>query len=47
MGKENLEKRLKEIENALEQSLANYNMLLGGKQECLFWLQELEKKKTE
>lgn len=40
MKKENLEKRLKEIETAIAQSLVNLNMLEGGKQECLFWLKQ-------
>jgi hypothetical protein len=43
MTKEALEKRLREIENAIEQTLANYNVMLGGKQEILYWLDQLSK----
>ena len=38
MDKESLQKRLAEIEKAIEQSMANLNMLMGGKQEILYWL---------
>lgn len=44
MDKESLEKRLQEIEKAMEQTLANYNLLQGGKQECIYWLEFLNKK---
>lgn len=50
MNKEAIEKRLSEIEaalkaenNKLNQALANINMLDGGKRECIFWLDKLEK----
>ena len=42
MTKELLEARLKEIEQALQQILANYNALEGAKQECIAWLKKLE-----
>ncbi len=43
MTKEQIELRLKEIEKAIEQSMANLNMLVGGKQECFYWLDILSK----
>lgn len=43
VNKELLEKRLAVIEQALAQQSANYNVLLGGKQEVQYWLAELEK----
>jgi len=49
MNKEALQNRIKKIEESLEsqkkimdQVLSNINMLEGGKQECLFWLKEIE-----
>lgn len=38
MNKTLLEERLKEIEQAMEQNMANFNVLQGGKNEVLFWL---------
>lgn len=43
MNKELLEKRLAEIDRHIDQALANYNVLLGGKQEVQYWLAELAK----
>lgn len=42
MNKEMIEKRLQEINKHIEQSLANLNMLMGGKEECLHWLKQLD-----
>ncbi len=42
MKKEDLEDRLKKVEAEIEQTLANFNMLMGGKQEILFWLKQIE-----
>jgi hypothetical protein len=39
---EEAEKRLKEIEQAMAQNMANFNMLEGGKSELLFWLDKLK-----
>lgn len=51
MNKQELLDRVKEIEVALQkenatlnQTMANINMLEGGKQECLFWIAEIDKK---
>lgn len=46
MNKETINIRLKEIEKSIEQTIANYNVLLGGKQECLYWLDEIDKSKS-
>lgn len=43
MKREDLETRLKNIEKNMEQLLANFNMLSGGKQEILYWLSEIDK----
>lgn len=43
MNKEELKKRLELIEAQIKQTMANYNMLAGGKEEILYWLAELEK----
>jgi hypothetical protein len=43
MNIETLEKRLREIEQVMQQTLANFNMLEGGKAEILYWLGELKK----
>lgn len=43
MTKELLERRLQELDKALQQALANFNMIEGGKQECLYWLEKIEK----
>lgn len=42
MKREIIEKRLKELEKAIEQSIANLNMLMGGKEECMYWLKQLD-----
>jgi len=48
MDKESIEKRLQEIEKHIQQIMANFNMLEGGKQECLYWLDKLkESEKAE
>ena len=41
MDKDTLNMRLQEIEKAIEQAMANINMLLGGKQELKYWLSKL------
>lgn len=41
MTKEAIEARLVELEKAINQTLANYNVLMGGKQECEYWLRIL------
>lgn len=41
MSKEFIEKRLKEVEDALVQTLANHNALHGAKQELLHLLQNI------
>lgn len=41
MTKELIEKRLADLQKALEQSFANTNMLLGGIEECKHWLQAI------
>jgi hypothetical protein len=48
MRKEDIQKRLEEIDKAIEkenaiinQHIANVNMLNGGKQEALYWLNKL------
>ena len=42
MNKEQLQKRLEEIQKHIDQALANLNMLMGGKEECLHWLKQLD-----
>ena len=37
-----LEGRLQEIEAAIQQATANFNMLEGGKQECIFWINKVK-----
>lgn len=43
MTEQSLRKRLLELEKAIEQSMANLNMLIGGKQEVLYWLGQFQK----
>ena len=47
--KENIKKRLEEIEGAIartngiiQQTMANLNVLEGGRQECLYWIKHFE-----
>jgi hypothetical protein len=47
MTLEDLEVRLQIIENNMKQTVANYNLQEGNKQECLFWIDRLKKKKDE
>lgn len=42
MTKEKYLERLAEIDRAIAQTMANLNMLEGGKQEILYWIKELE-----
>lgn len=42
MNLEDLKLRLKSIEMQLQQTLANYNMLEGGKAELLHWIEQIE-----
>lgn len=44
MDKEQLQQQLAELEKALQQAAANYNMIIGRIEEAKFWLGELEKK---
>lgn len=43
MNKEQLEARIKEITNAIEQSAQNHNALLGRLSEAQFMLEEMNK----
>lgn len=43
MTEEILKDRLKVIEDQIQQMMANLNMLLGGKEEVLFWLDRIRK----
>lgn len=43
MNKEQLEARIKEITNAIEQSAQNHNALLGRLSEAQFMLEEMSK----
>ena len=43
MNKEQLEARIKEITNAIEQSAQNHNALLGRVSEAQFMLEEMNK----
>ena len=42
MNKEAIEKRLVELQAALDQTQANGNAIIGAMQECRHWLAELE-----
>ena len=46
MNKQQILKRISELENALNQNLANHNVLLGGLQEAKYWLSEFEKSES-
>lgn len=46
MNKEIIEKRLAEIQKAIDQHMANLNMMMGGKEECLYWLKQLDEKSS-
>jgi hypothetical protein len=45
MTKEALEKRLAELQAALEQITANGNATMGAINECRYWLKQLETEK--
>jgi len=47
LTKNELEERLKVIEQHIAQTNANLNMLLGGKEEILYWLAQLQKNEAE
>ena len=47
MNKELLQKRLTVVEKQLEQLMANYNLLIGSKQEIKYWIDELSKEPKE
>ena len=47
MDKEELKKRLAELNKTLEQIQANGNATLGAIRECEYWLQRLENKEKE
>jgi vacuolar-type H+-ATPase subunit E/Vma4 len=42
MGKEEVEKRMVELQNALKRVEAQGNALVGAIQECEYWLKKLE-----
>lgn len=42
MSSEDIQKRMADLERAMQQCLANYNMLQGGIEECKYWLKKLE-----
>jgi hypothetical protein len=42
MNLEEMESRVVEIEKAMQQAVANYNALDGGRQELLYWIQKLK-----
>lgn len=41
---EKLTGRIAELEQSMQQLMANYNACLGAKQECESWLKKLEEK---
>lgn len=43
MNKDELLDRLNKVEGQISQTLASLNMLMGGKNELLYWLQLAEK----
>lgn len=47
MTKEELEKRLKNLDEQLIQAVANVNAIHGAKQEAQFWLSQLTEKAEE
>jgi len=47
MTKENIEKRIIELQKQLEQINANGNAVIGAIQDCNYWLAELEKDSDE
>jgi hypothetical protein len=48
MNKDSFQERLKELEKMSHQSIANFNVIEGAKQEIQFWLNKLdESKKVE
>ena len=47
MTKEIMQTRLTDLERHLQQTQANYNMILGGIEECKFWLAEFDKAPVE
>ena len=42
MKLEEVQERLAVVEKSLQQCIANYNLLEGAKQECLYWLEKLK-----
>ncbi len=42
MTKEDLIKRIQELDAGMQQAIANYNAMDGAKQECTAWLKKLE-----
>jgi len=47
MLREDLQKRIKEIQNAIDQSAANLNALIGRRDELNYILSEMDKFKAE
>lgn len=47
MNMEKLEARLNELEAALKQTMANYNLLEGCKRETLYWIDQLKAKEQQ
>ena len=47
MDKEKIEKRIKSLEAAKEQMIANLNAIIGSINECKFWIEELSREDKE
>ncbi len=47
MNIEKLKERLKEIEGHIAQTLANYNALVGAKNECENWIKNSEEQSVK
>lgn len=43
MNKENLDKRLKDLNDLRVQKLAEVNAVEGAIQDCLYWISEIDK----
>lgn len=46
INKDDLSNQLKQIEVAIQQLTANYNLMEGRKQECLHWIKIMEDKEN-
>lgn len=47
MTKEQLEQRIKMLEEQMTKLIADYNAIMGAKQDCEYWLAELLKANPE